>query len=670
MNRNFSLKVRSSILSLAVIATSFVFLDIPQASGATVGSGVCTQTVDSVTDVEVALSGNYCYVAFKSGTRTWSLPTNVLSIDYLVLGGGGSGGSRHGGGGGAGGLVRGTSVSTSGVTALDITVGGGGPSPTRTSGLNYIVGVSGSNSLLAKNSGAGAFATVTANGGGGGTAGGVSPQNGGSGGGSQTSTVSSGTSGQGNSGGTGGYDGTYYYGGGGGGASAAGGNGSGSGGGNGGTGDIWISGFTTTIATALNLNLDVNRQTLGNQVYFAGGGGGGITLTATPGSGGLGGGGAGAIGNNTGVSGLPNSGGGGGATGCCEGGPAGAGGSGIVIIRYIWDVTAPTVSTFSITSASGSDNYYGLGDTVTLTITWSETVTVTGAPRVQVQGLTSKYLTYVSGTGTRSMLFNYVVANGDLDTDGFSISANTLELNSGTIRDGVGNDATLTHSAISSVIALRIDGVPPTLSNVSIPSSGTTINLGFSETISSTIAPYNQFTLMVGSNQDAVSAAITADSRLTMTLAFGVINGLVVTLSYTDPTTGNDLNAIQDEAGNDLASFTNRSVSNLSTKTTNTTVSLALDPSSESAVYRAPTSVKATVTAAGKVTFYHNGKIVVGCRNLTTTPSSPYFATCSWKPSVQQGVSLKAAYKSTTNGFTDSISPDLKIYVTRRGGIR
>jgi hypothetical protein len=118
------------------------------------------------------------------------------------------------------------------------------------------------------------------------------------------------------------------------------------------------------------LNLDLNRQTSGNQVYFAGGGGGGITLTANPGSGGLGGGGAGATGNNTGVSGLPNSGGGGGATGCCDGGPAGAGGSGVVMIRYLLPsfTNSGTVSIAERTSTSTN--------AATINVTESSTITI------------------------------------------------------------------------------------------------------------------------------------------------------------------------------------------------------------------------------------------------------------------------------------------------------
>jgi hypothetical protein len=365
-----SLKVKRAFLSLILLSSSFLLSGTPIASAATVGTGSCVQTVDNASDVAVTSSGGYCYVAFKAGTRTWTLPANVVLADFFAVGGGGSGGSRHGGGGGAGGLVRGSSISTSGVVSMNITVGDGAASPSRTSGLNYINGVSGSNTVIAKNSGSGAFTTITAYGGGGGTAGGLAPQNGGSGGGSQSASVSTSTGGQGNSGGTGGYDGSNYFAGGGGGAAAAGGNGSSSGGGGGGTGGIWISAFTTTIASALNLTLDLTRQTSGSQFYFAGGGGGGITPATTPGAGGLGGGGAAGNGNSTGVSGLANSGGGGGASGCCDGGQAGAGGSGVVIIRYLLPIFSNSAT------ASIAENTALSTNAATITVSESSTITI------------------------------------------------------------------------------------------------------------------------------------------------------------------------------------------------------------------------------------------------------------------------------------------------------
>ena len=306
-------------ISISILSISFVVFSIGSAKAAE-----CSTTT--------TFQSGYVYIAFKdsSATCTWTVPSDASSIDYLLVGGGGSGGSRHGGGGGAGGFVKGTGVSLSGITTLNIKVGNGANAVTP-GGLNYALGLSGETSTIVKNTGAGSFTSLSAAGGGGGEAGGVGAINGGSGGGAQSATTSSPVSGQGNRGGTGGTNNSNWWAGGGGGAGGVGSDGSISGGGGGGIGAIWISDFTTTIATTLGLNQ--TNQTSGNQVYFAGGGGGSIT-SSNPGSGGLGGGGAAVLANNTGTSGTANSGGGGGASGCCNGGTSGAGGSGIAIFRY------------------------------------------------------------------------------------------------------------------------------------------------------------------------------------------------------------------------------------------------------------------------------------------------------------------------------------------------
>jgi hypothetical protein len=342
----------------------------------------------------------------------------------------------------------------------------------------------------------------------------------------------------------------------------------------------------------------------------------------------------------------------------------------VTLLSQTIDATAPTISSINITSSAGSDSIYGLGETVTATINWSETVTVAGSPRIPIQGLSSKFLTYASGSGTTSTTFTYVVANDDVDRDGISITSSTLSLNSGTIKDSANNDADLTHGGIAATLALQVDGVPPTVIGAIVSPNGQRITLNFSETISSTISSYSAITLMVGSTRDVLSNGTAADSRLSMSLAFSALSGSTVTLSYADPTSGNDANALQDEAGNDLATFSNFSVTNSSTITTNTTASIALNPASTTAVFRGTTSVKVTTSTEGKVTISHNGKIVAGCRNLVTTSSSPYYATCTWKPSVQHYVILKAQFVPSGAGFTNSTSENLSIYVTKRTGLR
>jgi len=373
MKRAGSQKAKRVLLAIILLSSSSALMSAPVATAATAGSGICAQTVDSATDVAVTSAGGYCYIAFKAGARVWTVPTNVSVIDYLVIAGGGSGGARHGGGGGAGGLLKSTNVSLSNITALNVTVGTGGAAVIPSGGVIYAAGLSGANSTLIKNSGSGTFTSVTAIGGGGGEAGGMGAQSGGSGGGSQYATGSAGTPGQGNAGGTGGSGSiegaTNWWSGGGGGAGAAGSNGSISGfGGAGGAGAIWVSTFTTTIATALGLAQ--TGQTSGNQVYFAGGGGGAITNAYTPGAGGLGGGGAAVTGNNTGFSGTANSGGGGGGTGCCDGGLTGAGGSGVVIIRYL----LPSFSNSG--TATFAENTSTSTNAATITVSESSTITI------------------------------------------------------------------------------------------------------------------------------------------------------------------------------------------------------------------------------------------------------------------------------------------------------
>ncbi|WP_010107104.1 SwmB domain-containing protein, partial [Verminephrobacter aporrectodeae] len=53
-----------------------------------------------------------------------------------------------------------------------------------------------------------------------------------------------------------------------------------------------------------------------------------------------------------------------------------------------------------------------------------------------------------------------------------------------------------------------------------------------------------------------------AAKTVTLTLSTPVVHGQSVTVAYTDPTTYNDGNAIQDILGNDVASFAATSVTN------------------------------------------------------------------------------------------------------------
>ena len=118
---------------------------------------------------------------------------------------------------------------------------------------------------------------------------------------------------------------------------------------------------------------------------------------------------------------------------------------------YIVDTVAPSVSSVVFTSAIGAEaNTLGEGDTLDITVTMSETTTVTGTPQLAlVVGSGAGVASYLSGSGTTSLVFRYTAVSGDADTDGVSIVADQLSLNSGTMTDAAGNAATLSHSAVA-----------------------------------------------------------------------------------------------------------------------------------------------------------------------------------------------------------------------------
>jgi hypothetical protein len=303
--------------------------------GMTISSPRIVNTITS-TVTPTVLDDFEVHVFTGSGSISFSLDAIV---QFLIVGGGGGGGyyafgSGACGGGGAGGLLVGEFTALSNST-YTITVGAGG------NGGSLSIGQNPSNGSNSSISGSG-ITTITSYGGGSGGSS-VAAGNGGSGGGAVGSGVlvygGKGVYPGSTIGGTynitvrQGYDGgnSYAY---------------GSGGGGGGGGGPGISG------TDVNNNEVEDAQGIisgnggpgalsnitGPDVYYAGGGGG----IATSGQGGVGGGGNGgsAIAQYYGGDGTSNTGGGGGA-GVYTGGQ---GGSGVVIIRYQYQVSGITIS--------------------------------------------------------------------------------------------------------------------------------------------------------------------------------------------------------------------------------------------------------------------------------------------------------------------------------------
>ena len=140
------------------------------------------------------------------------------------------------------------------------------------------------------------------------------------------------------------------------------------------------------------------------------------------------------------------------------------------------DITAPTVSSVAFTSspASGQNSLFKIGDKITATATFSEAITVTGAPTlvIKVGGADKSAACAAHATNTAKLVCSYTVADGDTDADGIAIAQNKLAVSSGvTIKDGADNVAVLTHSAVAADSTRKVDGIRPKVTHFTMTST-------------------------------------------------------------------------------------------------------------------------------------------------------------------------------------------------------
>ena len=199
----------------------------------------------------------------------------------------------------------------------------------------------------------------------------------------------------------------------------------------------------------------------------------------------------------------------------------GVGSSASVPLQYsssfIKDVVGPSVDSVAISSVTGAqNNRLNAGDVVSVTVTLDDSSIVTGSPVIALTiGSATANATYVSGTGSASLLFQYTVLANDVDSNGISIAANALGLSSGSIVDARGNAAILTHNAVTDNSAYKVDTAAPSVSSVAFTSAigaesntlGTGDTLDITVTMSevTTVTGVPQLALVVGSGAGAAN---------------------------------------------------------------------------------------------------------------------------------------------------------------------
>ena len=185
---------------------------------------------------------------------------------------------------------------------------------------------------------------------------------------------------------------------------------------------------------------------------------------------------------------------------------------------------SPTIAD-PITSDPGADETYAIGDTVAVTVTFDQAVTVTGTPRITLRIGGGALSTEVGGPTPTWRVAKLRCASPTRSrkttrtTDGIYLEADELELNNGTIT-GVngGLDATLTYARPGQQDDHKVDGVRPTPTGAVIPVDGDTITLTFNEPLSATTASTGTFAVTVAGNTRSVSSVAANDTTVTLTL--------------------------------------------------------------------------------------------------------------------------------------------------------
>ena len=150
---------------------------------------------------------------------------------------------------------------------------------------------------------------------------------------------------------------------------------------------------------------------------------------------------------------------------------------------------------------TSGNGFYKAGDTVTLSVQFDQSVTVDtggGTPTLLLEtGSTDQTASFVSGSGSKILIFSYTVQAGDTSSDLQYFDTSSLALNGATIKATLNSavDATLTLPATNSGNSLAelssvvIDTTAPSASSTPDLDAGSDSGSSSSDDITTTARP-------------------------------------------------------------------------------------------------------------------------------------------------------------------------------------
>ena len=221
---------------------------------------------------------------------------------------------------------------------------------------------------------------------------------------------------------------------------------------------------------------------------------------------------------------------------------------------------APSVSTVALISTPGAG--YAAGEEIAVAVVFTKPITVTGTPSIGLTVGTTTRQALCQTVASEVLTCTYTVVAGESDTDGVSITANSLSLPSGaTIQDKETPPQALTpltHPAVAANSSHLVDGDTPDLETAEV--DGDTVTLTYDETLDATSIPRaNAFTVSAGGSTVLIASVEVSGAVVTLELVSDVVHTDSVTLAYSPPA---GTPPLQDVAGNAAATLSSRTLTN------------------------------------------------------------------------------------------------------------
>ena len=234
-----------------------------------------------------------------------------------------------------------------------------------------------------------------------------------------------------------------------------------------------------------------------------------------------------------------------------------------IVQRAVSNTTADTLAPVFATASVN-------GNTLVMTYTDNSALDTSQLPLATAFSLSGTSATVTSVTvnaeqKTVSLTLSAEVTSNDVLSLSYTDPSSGNDVNA--IQDIAGNDAlSITQTSVTNNTVA--DTVAPSF--VAAVVNGVLLTLSYtdSHSLDSSHAPLASAFTLTGTSATVTSVTVNAEQKtISLTLSAAVTSNDVLSLSYTDPSSGNDVNAIQDIAGNDAASIVQRAVSNTTADT-------------------------------------------------------------------------------------------------------